>query len=29
VKELGDGPYGLAIYVKDPDGNVLELFELQ
>jgi len=29
VRELGDGPYGLAIYVKDPDGHVLELFEVQ
>jgi 4-oxalocrotonate tautomerase len=27
VRELGPGPYGLAIYVKDPDGNTLELFE--
>ena len=27
VRELGDGPYGQAIYVRDPDGNVLELFE--
>jgi len=26
-RELGDGPYGQAIYVRDPDGNVLELFE--
>ena len=26
-RELGDGPYGTAIYVRDPDGNVLELFE--
>jgi catechol 2,3-dioxygenase-like lactoylglutathione lyase family enzyme len=26
-RELGPGPYGLAIYVKDPDGNILELFE--
>ncbi len=26
-RELGDGPYGRAIYVKDPDGNVLELFQ--
>ncbi|MDJ0749456.1 MAG: isochorismatase family protein [Woeseiaceae bacterium] len=26
-RELGDGPYGRAIYVRDPDGNVLELFE--
>lgn len=27
-RELGAGPYGQAIYVKDPDGNVLELFEI-
>lgn len=27
ARELGDGPYGKAIYVKDPDGNTLELFE--
>ena len=27
-RELGDGPYGQAIYVRDPDGNVLELFEV-
>ena len=27
VRELGPGPYGQAIYVKDPDGNTLELFE--
>lgn len=26
-RELAAGPYGLAIYVKDPDGNILELFE--
>lgn len=26
-RELGQGPYGRAIYVKDPDGNILELFE--
>lgn len=26
-RELGAGPYGQAIYVRDPDGNVLELFE--
>jgi len=26
-RELGAGPYGQAIYVKDPDGNILELFE--
>ena len=28
VRELGPGPYGLAIYVKDPDGNTVELFEV-
>lgn len=28
VRELGDGPYGRAIYVADPDGNTLELFEV-
>jgi|HubBroStandDraft_5_1064220.scaffolds.fasta_scaffold84446_2 ureidoacrylate peracid hydrolase len=27
-RELGAGPFGRAIYVKDPDGNILELFEL-
>ena len=26
-RELGPGPYGLAIYIRDPDGNMLELFE--
>jgi ureidoacrylate peracid hydrolase len=26
-RELGPGPYGRAIYVKDPYGNILELFE--
>jgi ureidoacrylate peracid hydrolase len=26
-RELGAGPYGRAIYVRDPDGNILELFE--
>ncbi len=26
-RELGDGPYGRAIYIRDPDGNILELFE--
>ena len=26
-RELGPGPYGLAIYIRDPDGNTLELFE--
>lgn len=25
--EIGPGPYGKAIYVQDPDGNELELFE--
>jgi nicotinamidase-related amidase/catechol 2,3-dioxygenase-like lactoylglutathione lyase family enzyme len=28
VRELGEGPYGEAIYVADPDGNTLELFEV-
>lgn len=28
VRELGEGPYGTAIYVADPDGNTLELFEM-
>lgn len=27
TRELGDGPYGKAIYVRDPDGNELELFQ--
>ena len=27
-RELGAGPYGQAIYIRDPDGNILELFEL-
>jgi ureidoacrylate peracid hydrolase len=26
-RELGAGPYGQAIYIRDPDGNSLELFE--
>jgi len=26
-RELGAGPYGPAIYIRDPDGNLLELFE--
>lgn len=26
-RELGPGPYGKAIYVKDPEGNIVELFE--
>jgi len=26
-RDLGPGPYGTAIYIKDPDGNILELFE--
>ena len=28
VKELGPGAYGLTIYVNDPDGNIVELFEV-
>jgi ureidoacrylate peracid hydrolase len=27
-RELAAGPYGQAIYIRDPDGNTLELFEL-
>jgi ureidoacrylate peracid hydrolase len=26
-RELHDGIYGLTIYVADPDGNMIELFE--
>lgn len=26
---VGPGPYGKAIYTKDPDGNTLELFEME
>lgn len=26
-RELGPGPYGLTIYLRDPDGNIVELFE--
>ncbi len=29
VRELGPGPYGLTIYVNDPDGNIIELYEVQ
>ena len=28
-REIGAGPYGQAIYIRDPDGNILELFEPQ
>lgn len=27
VRELGPGPYGTTIYVNDPDGNIVELYE--
>lgn len=27
TKDIGPGAYGLTIYVKDPDGNIIELFE--
>jgi catechol 2,3-dioxygenase-like lactoylglutathione lyase family enzyme len=27
LSELGPGAYGLTIYVADPDGNKIELFE--
>lgn len=26
--ELGDGPYGLTIYVADPDGTKVELYQV-
>lgn len=26
IKEPGPGPYGLAVYLADPDGNRIELF---
>ena len=26
LKEPGPGPYGLTVYVADPDGNRIELF---
>lgn len=26
-RDLGPGAYGLTIYVRDPDGNIIELFE--
>jgi catechol 2,3-dioxygenase-like lactoylglutathione lyase family enzyme len=27
LRELGPGAYGLTVYVADPDGNKVELFE--
>lgn len=27
IKDLHDGPYGLTIYVSDPDGNKIELYQ--
>lgn len=27
VRDLGPGPYGTTIYVEDPDGNIVELYE--
>ncbi len=27
VRPLGPGPYGLTVYLADPDGNTIELFE--
>ncbi len=27
LKEPGEGPYGLTVYLADPDGNRIELFE--
>ena len=29
VRPLGPGPYGLTVYVADPDGNEIELYETQ
>jgi ureidoacrylate peracid hydrolase len=26
LKDVGPGPYGLAVYLADPDGNRIELF---
>ena len=26
IKEPGKGPYGLTVYLSDPDGNTIELF---
>jgi ureidoacrylate peracid hydrolase len=28
-RDLHDGIYGLTIYIADPDGNMIELFEAQ
>lgn len=28
IRGPGDGPYGYTVYVEDPDGNEIELFEL-
>jgi catechol 2,3-dioxygenase-like lactoylglutathione lyase family enzyme len=27
-EDLHDGPYGLTVYVGDPDGNKVELYEV-
>ena len=29
VRPLGPGPYGLTVYVADPDGNQIELYETE
>ena len=26
IREVGPGPYGLTVYLADPDGNKIELF---
>ena len=26
--DLHDGPYGLTVYVADPDGNKIELYQV-
>jgi len=27
-RDLHDGPYGLTVYVADPDGNKVELYQV-
>jgi nicotinamidase-related amidase/catechol 2,3-dioxygenase-like lactoylglutathione lyase family enzyme len=29
IRPLGPGPYGLTVYVADPDGNEIELYETE
>jgi catechol 2,3-dioxygenase-like lactoylglutathione lyase family enzyme len=28
IRGPGDGPYGLTVYIEDPDGNEIELFNV-